>query len=327
MDIQYLLILQHFREATGGIFNSFFIFFSDMGWSIFPMLIVSGIYWSIDKKAGRYLLTAMRISDYIANFIKLTACVYRPWIRDPAVKPIESVFASSTGYSFPSGHTTVGTSLWGGIAVWYRKNRALRNAAIAVVILIAFSRNYVGVHTPQDVLAALCIALITLWVSGKVLSWLDRREDRYLWIMGISIALGIVLVLYANLKSYPLDYADGVLLVDPKKMALDGMSTAGKTFGFGIGLYLEHKYVHFRTEIAAEARLARFLCGAPFYAFLFYALNGVLAYALPQGAVRVIAEFIGHFYILFLYPLIFTAYEKRHAAADEKAGQPLEKTV
>jgi hypothetical protein len=106
MDIQYLLVLQHFREATGGIFNSFFIFFSDMGWSIFPMLIVSGVYWSIDKKAGRYLLTTMRISDYIANFIKLTACVYRPWIRDPAVKPIESVFASSTGYSFPSGHTT-----------------------------------------------------------------------------------------------------------------------------------------------------------------------------------------------------------------------------
>jgi membrane-associated phospholipid phosphatase len=208
MDIQFLLMLQQFREMTGGVFNSFFLFFTDLGWSILPMLIVSGIYWSIDKKAGRFLLTSIQTANYVANFTKLTACVYRPWIRDAAVQPLDSAFNTATGYSFPSGHTTVGTSLWGGIAVWYRRHKAIRIAGIVIIALIMFSRLYVGVHTPQDVLVACGIALFMLWVSGKLLQWLDKEPANYLRLLILSIVLFTVMALYASLKPYPMDYAD-----------------------------------------------------------------------------------------------------------------------
>ncbi|MCI2049763.1 MAG: phosphatase PAP2 family protein [Lachnospiraceae bacterium] len=315
MDIQFLLMLQQFREMTGGVFNSFFLFFTDLGWSILPMLIVSGIYWSIDKKAGRFLLTSIQTANYVANFTKLTACVYRPWIRDAAVQPLDSAFNTATGYSFPSGHTTVGTSLWGGIAVWYRRHKAIRIAGIVIIALIMFSRLYVGVHTPQDVLVACGIALFMLWVSGKLLQWLDKEPANYLRLLILSIVLFTVMALYASLKPYPMDYADGVLLVDPKKLALDGFNAGGRVLGFGIGLFLEHRYVNFTTETGTAERLGRFLCGGIVYAFIYNCLNGLLSLALPKSAAVSITEAFGLFFITFLFPLLFSLYETRHATA------------
>jgi len=315
IDIQYLLFLQHLREITGGIFNGFFLFITDLGWSVLPVLIACFLYWSVSKSTGRYIFTTINLADYTSNFIKVTVCAYRPWVRSADIHPVEQARATATGYSFPSGHTTVGTSLWGGIGITWKNNRIIRRLAVLIILLIGFSRNYLGVHTPQDVLVALMVASFWLWASQKLLAWIDADRSRLRWMLWGAIILAAVMALYANLKSYPMDYVNGELLVDPKKLALDGLGVGGNLLGFGVGFYLEQKYVNFSTDgISMEARIVRFLTGALIVLVFFYLSSPLLKLCMPAGAAKLIGGFLNYLYILFLHPYWFQKHEKKGSA-------------
>lgn len=312
IDIQYLLFLQHLRELTNGIFNYFFLFITDLGWSALPVLIACFIYWSINKRAGRYIFTTINLADYTANFIKVTVCAYRPWVRSADIHPVEAAKVTATGYSFPSGHTTVGTSLWGGIGITWRDNKIIRRMVILIILLIGFSRNYLGVHTPQDVLVGLTVASFYLWAVRKLLAWIDEKPDRIKWMLWGSVVLAIGITLYANLKSYPMDYVDGVLLVDPKKLALDGFGVGGNILGFGIGIYLEQKFVHFTTDgISMENRIVRCLTGGLIEIVFFYLSASLLNLILPAWAAKVLGGVLNYIFILYLHPYLFQKREQK----------------
>ena len=88
-------------------------------------------------------------------------------------------------YSFPSGHATVAVGFYGMLTVIlaYRMRGAARWAVAAcgllVVLLIGFSRLYLGVHYPTDVLAGYLSALLWLVCVGGVYAlWLSVRGLR-----------------------------------------------------------------------------------------------------------------------------------------------------
>jgi undecaprenyl-diphosphatase len=85
-------------------------------------------------------------------------------------------------YSFPSGHATVAVGFYGMLTVIlaYRLEGLARWAVvasgIAVVLLIGFSRLYLGVHYPTDVLAGYLAALLWLVCVGGIYAlWLSVR--------------------------------------------------------------------------------------------------------------------------------------------------------
>ena len=97
---------------------------------------------------------------------------------------IESGYQASF-YSFPSGHATVAVGFYGMLTVIlaYRLRGAARWAVAAcgvlVVLLIGFSRLYLGVHYPTDVLAGYLSALLWLVCVGGVYAlWLSVRGLR-----------------------------------------------------------------------------------------------------------------------------------------------------
>ena len=88
-------------------------------------------------------------------------------------------------YSFPSGHATVAVGFYGMLTVIlaYRLRGAARWAVAAcgvlVVLLIGFSRLYLGVHYPTDVVAGFLAALLWLVCVGGVYAlWLSVRGLR-----------------------------------------------------------------------------------------------------------------------------------------------------
>ena len=105
MDIQYLLFLQDFRNSIDNALTPFM-----EGVSMFAVtyLILFPVYyyWNRNKKDGLYALVAYYFCMVITPLVKLTACVYRPWIRDSRIVPAGKAIVTATGYSFPSGHTT-----------------------------------------------------------------------------------------------------------------------------------------------------------------------------------------------------------------------------
>ena len=123
MDISILLALQEFRNWADACLISFMLkmsFIGDMG-SV--LLIMALIYWCVSKDYGNYFLMGWSFNRVANGLMKVTACAYRPWIRDARIVPDSEAIETATGYSFPSGHSSTASSILGGLAYLYRKNK------------------------------------------------------------------------------------------------------------------------------------------------------------------------------------------------------------
>lgn len=243
MDIQYLIWLQELRNATGGVFDEFFNALSKFAVEIMPFLPFV-IFWSVDKKWGYRFISAWSIGEVINGLIKLTVCAYRPWIRSDLIEPAVDSKTAATGYSFPSGHTMAATSIYGTTIVWQKdKRRWLAILCSVLIVLTGFSRNFLGVHTPQDVVVAFMEAIAIIGIINVVQVKLDGNE-KLADILTFSGAIFVVIALaYIMLKPYPMDYVDGVLLVDPQKMMNDSFKACGAFTGLLIGSYIDRHYI------------------------------------------------------------------------------------
>ncbi len=136
---------------------------------------------------GFFLLFSQSAGSFINNFIKNYACVYRPWIRDPRITPPAKALEGATGYSFPSGHSQNVMSEYGASGYELKKkDRAQKRHAWAwavtlcasIILLIGFSRNFLSVHTPQDVAVGLCEGALLIWLSDLLLSWEAKGQKQ-----------------------------------------------------------------------------------------------------------------------------------------------------
>ena len=214
------------------------------------ILIPVFLYWFWDKRKGLYALVSYYFCMVVTPITKLTACVYRPWIRESRILPAGDAITTATGYSFPSGHTTTCGPLAGGLAVTAWKDgraRWLSPIFVLWVLLTGFSRNYLGVHTPQDVFVAIAVSVLCLIATAKLFEYLDahpEKEDRLL-LGGFLFCWAAIA--YITFKPYPVDMnAEGKLIVDPQKMMNDGYGDLGKAIGFIVARYIEKRWIRFK---------------------------------------------------------------------------------
>jgi membrane-associated phospholipid phosphatase len=207
-------------------------------------------YWNRDKRNGLYALVSYYFCMLLTPIIKLSACVYRPWIRDGLFLPAGDSIRTATGYSYPSGHTTTAGPLAGGMAVnlWdKKKTRWLSVILVFFVLLTGFSRNYLGVHTPQDVFVAITLSVLCLVVTAVLFEYLEQHPEKEDWFLLAGFIICWAGILFISVKNYPMDYdAEGKLIVDPQKMMNDGYGDIGKVIGFIIARYVEKKWIRFR---------------------------------------------------------------------------------
>ena len=116
------------------------------------------IFWCVDKRQGYYVFLVGALGTVCNQFLKLAFRIPRPWVLDPDFQIVEAARADATGYSFPSGHTQniVGTTA---SIFASRKEAWVRTVCIVLMVLVPFSRMYLGVHTPLDVGVAFLTAL------------------------------------------------------------------------------------------------------------------------------------------------------------------------
>lgn len=56
MDIDYLLLLQHFREATNDLFSPFLIGLTNFAVGFWPIAMMAMVYWVFDRRVGKKCL-------------------------------------------------------------------------------------------------------------------------------------------------------------------------------------------------------------------------------------------------------------------------------
>ena len=89
LDIRYLLFLQDFRTRINDAWTPFMEFVSSFA-TRYLILAVLFVYWAVNKRSGLYSIAAMCLTLGINQLVKLTACVYRPWMRLPPQPDIPS---------------------------------------------------------------------------------------------------------------------------------------------------------------------------------------------------------------------------------------------
>lgn len=252
MDIQYLLFLQELRNASGGVFDEFFNALSKFAVDIMPFLPFV-VFWSTDKKWGYRFISTWGLGEIVNGIIKLTVCAYRPWIRSDLIEPAGDSKVAATGYSFPSGHTMVATVTYGTVMVWQKdKRRWLSILCGVLIVLTAFSRNFLGVHTPQDVIVGFSESVILIWAVGAVQKRLEGNEKAIDILTIAGVAVVVLTLVYIMLKPYPMDYVDGKLLVDPQAMMNDTFKACGAFLGCLIGSYLDRHYLKYDIPVGAK---------------------------------------------------------------------------
>ena len=299
MDIQYLLFLQEFRNRINDAWTPFMEWVS-MFAVTYLILIPVFVYWCIDKMKGLYTLATYYVCIAVNAVVKLTACIYRPWIRDSRVLPAGDSIRTATGYSFPSGHTTTAAPLYGGLAVSAWEKKSLRGISVLCVLcalLTGFSRNYLGVHTPQDVFVGISEAIFWLIIMSKLFGYLEEHPEKEDWFLLIAFAACLIGLIYITFKGYPMDYnAEGKLIVDPQKMMNDGYGDIGKLMGFVIARFIEKRWVRFRSA------------GFTASGILLSAIGLVPAWVLIKYAKPAIQSLLGGHWGKLSYNIIFAIY-------------------
>lgn len=255
----------------------------------------------------------MGIGEVTNGLIKLTVCAYRPWIRSDLIEPAGDSKTAATGYSFPSGHTVKATEIYGTSFVWQKDKRRWISVLCAVlIVLTGFSRNFLGVHTPQDVICGFLEASILICVVGFAQKKINGNEKTLDILTVVGLIFVVFALIYITQKSYPLDYVDGELLVDPQKMMPDSFKACGELTGLLVGSYFERHYIHYKIRFESKS-LALLTCIG---AFLMLAWKQLFAPAIIVAAFgnlwgNFFARFIMYVFALTIWPIVITKVSEK----------------
>ena len=167
MEIQILNLIQNLRTPLGDIIVPFITRLGNAGiiWIILTLVL---LLIPKTRKTGVIMTAALLVDLVLCNLLlKNLVARTRPFDVNTAV---QLLVAKPRDYSFPSGHT--GSSFASAIVLWKELPKKYGVMALIVAILIAYSRLYVGVHYPSDVLAGVVIgtvlALVSVWLVKKI---------------------------------------------------------------------------------------------------------------------------------------------------------------
>ncbi len=264
------------------------------------------VFWCLSKSCGYYMMTVGFAGTIINQFLKLWFRIPRPWVKDPNFTIVESARAEATGYSFPSGHTQNAFAVFGAPARFF-KNTALRIVFILLIALTAFSRMYVGVHTPLDVGVSLIVGTILVFVIYPFFRDMDKSPKKVYIIFGIFIVLAAAFVAFVELYDFPAD-------IDAENYA-SGLKNAYMILFCAIGLmltfFIDTKYVHFPTQAVWWAQIIKVVVGLA----ILLALKSVLkAPLLALFGGHSIAHGVRYFIVILfagiVWPMTFKFFAK-----------------
>lgn len=278
MELEILRFIQSFKTP---FLDGLFELITFMGEELFIGLVFGVCYWAVDKRLGEYLGKSLFSSLLLNSFLKNLFCLPRP-IGEEGIVSIRT--ETATGYSFPSGHSQMNSTLYSALSLFLKKRWFSVVSAVAV-LLIGFSRLYLGVHYPKDVLVGIALGFL---VSFAVL----KLGDKF-YLVSIVFLLPI---LFGATEEYI------------KYLAL--------LYGFVFGTFFEKRFVSFKTEgISVKTKALRLIFGAVTLGAIVLSFEMFL----PKSIyLSVIKYFVITFYGVGIFPYIFTKIENKKERGEVK---------
>lgn len=169
MEFHILYTLQELHTPLVDGLMVFITTLGDHGWFWLLLAAVLAVCPKT-RLLGSCMLVFIAVGFLLGNvLLKNLAARQRPCWLDPGLKLLVRI---PRDYSFPSGHTLV--SFEGAVCI-FLFNRKWGIPALMLAVLIAFSRLYLFVHFPTDVLAGAALGTVISWC---VVRTAKRRWDR-----------------------------------------------------------------------------------------------------------------------------------------------------
>ncbi|MBN1937314.1 MAG: phosphatase PAP2 family protein [Anaerolineae bacterium] len=238
--IDLLLALQSWRSP---FWDALFKLITDSSNEKFLLVLVPIILWCIHKELGIGLTYIALSAFYVNGALKTLFHIPRPYataFSDLNQKLVPLRYEES--FSWPSNHAQNSTVMWGYLA--YRVKKGWFVALMAVlVLLVGFSRMYLGVHTCIDVISGWTVGAVCLGVG----LWIEPQA-RARW-RRLSLARQIALSVIAPVL---------LTLIVPVE---DTTMSTGALMGLSIGFVLEGRYVRFMVSGVWWKRVLRAVVG------------------------------------------------------------------
>ena len=279
-ELQFLKWLESVRT---GFLTALFEGITILGEETLVILLVVALWFAVDSKLAQKLFFVTICSMGLNGIIKNIAQVPRPF--DKGITPVRK--ETATGFSFPSGHTQNFTTWSVFFAIKFKKKWLTALVAI-LVALVAFSRLYLGVHYPSDVIVGIALG-VGMVVLGDYL--FEHVKD-------VRKLYTAVLIIFAPFIVY-------FLIVAHERFA-DFFKVFGMMGGLTLIAFLQEKGEPLTYDIAWWKKLIRIVIGV---AIAFALKEGLKILKMDGVHVDLALDALRYFAVVFavgyLCPLLF----------------------
>lgn len=216
---------------------------SYLGTGIFLFGFLLAIFYLVDKEKAKKIGLITCISLLFNNFLKNLFQAKRPFEFEQGkhLRKLTESLDGATGTSFPSGHVQNLTALATITSLTFKK-KWITITSIILIILVAISRLYLGVHFPGDVVIG-----IFLGFSITVLAYyLYERSTK--WYHKYFLTLASIIMVIPTL-----------ILQINNPVSADIFKSFGFALGFTISMIIDEKYLHYNQEISFKNKLIHFI--------------------------------------------------------------------
>jgi membrane-associated phospholipid phosphatase len=216
------------QEAASPGLTSVMRVLTNLGGEYFYIALLLFIYWCVSERQGFRLGLVLLLSGAANSAVKIACKQPRPYDLDPSLGlSFESTFG------FPSGHAQNALVFWGALVPGLGRRIGRLKAfvvALLLILVVAFTRLYLGVHFPTDILGG--------WLLGGVLLILYRilnsRISALLQRGGIRLQVIVIAALAFLMNALGVD-----------------RNISGLFFGFNLGYALMLQKLRFSARAAA----------------------------------------------------------------------------
>lgn len=172
-------ILSAVHKNINPAVKNFMLTISFIGSAKFYFIIAPFLIWYLIKK--KHFIELWSLVATILGSVLLNNVLKISFGR---IRPIEFFLVEQSGFSFPSGHSMNTLTFYGMAAYLYLRNKksSLKKVLIWIalaifILLMGFSRIYLGVHWPSDIIGGYSAGFIWLYICVLGVEYIHKRKS------------------------------------------------------------------------------------------------------------------------------------------------------